>query len=212
LLRLAQITSGFYKWNPTYNEEGEVVAEGGVDRFDPNPKIEALIEILKEKGPNDKTIVWANWIQDIKSIRARLEQEGIGCVTFYGGTKEDDRAIAEYEFNHNADIKVFVGNPAAGGTGLNLLGYPPGEGDDYPSNCNHVIYYSQDWSSIKRSQSEDRAHRRGTREPVRITDLCIPRTIDEEIRARVLKKRINAASIADVREILRNVLRGFIDE
>jgi hypothetical protein len=42
--------------------------------------------------------------------------------------------------------------------------------------------------------------------------LCIPRTIDEEIRARVLKKRINAASIADVREILRNVLRGFIDE
>jgi len=110
---------------------------------------------------------------------------------------------------------VFIGNPAAGGTGLNLIGYPP-EGheiyerlgktpDDWETNCNHVIYYSQDWSMVKRSQSEKRAHRRGTRAPVRVTDLVVPNTVDTEIREAVLDKTRNALEIGDLRRILERL-------
>ncbi len=205
LLRLAQITSGFITWDAQYSDEGDVVKDKEIDRIDPNPKLITLIELLKEKGPCDKTIVWACWIQDIKSIRAACEMEGIDCVTYYGGTSDKDRDIAERRFNGDPTCSVFIGNPTAGGTGLNLRGYDPDNLDD-PCNCNHVIYYSQGWSMTARAQSEDRSHRRGTRVPVRYTDLCVPGTIDEEIRARVTMKRISAMQIQDVRNIVSRIL------
>jgi hypothetical protein len=59
----------------------------------------------------------------------------------------------------------------------------------------------------KRAQSEDRAVRRGTRVKVRITDLCVPETVDEEIRARVVDKKRMALETQDLRDILHKVLR-----
>lgn len=206
LLRLAQITSGFIAWDPVYSDEGDIIKARQVDRFDPNPKLEALVELLKEKGPNDKTVVWACWVQDIKSIKARLDLEGIDAVTYYGGTSDEDREEAVRRFNCDPNCKVFIGNPAAGGTGINLLGYDINNIDTSTTNANHVIHYSQDWSMVKRAQCDDRCHRRGTRQNVRYTDLCVPGSIDEEIRARVLKKRITAYAIQDVRDIFTRVL------
>ena len=212
LLRLAQITSGFIAWDAVIDELGNVIGERKIEFFTPNAKLDALIEVLKEKGPNDKTIVWAHFIPDIKAIHERLIQEGIKHVLYYGGTKEAEREEAKHAFNFDRDTKVFVGSAGAGGTGLNLLGYPPNASDGYDTNCNHVIYYSQDWSSPKRRQSEDRAHRRGTREPVRCTDLVVAGTIDEEIRARVVKKRMLAYAVSDIRDILKAVLKGVMDD
>ena len=212
LLRLAQITSGFLPLQEEiFDENGEFKIQKNLYRFDPNPKLEALIETLKDdmSDPDNKTIIWAHWVQDIKSIRARLELEGINAVTYYGATKDEDRENAIKSFNNDPNMRVFIGNPGAGGTGVNLLGYDTkASNGDSNTNANHVIYYSQDWSSPKRSQSEDRAHRRGTRAPVRITDLVVPGSIDMEIRLRVLKKRTMAFAISDIREILRNVLKG----
>jgi SNF2 family DNA or RNA helicase len=212
LLRLAQITSGFVTWDAVLTEDGDVISPKEIEFFSPNAKIDALVEVLKEKGPNDKTIIWACWIPDIKAICHRLNAEGISHVSYYGGTSDKAREDAIGRFNGDIATKVFVGNPAAGGVGVNLLGYPPGHPEEATTNANHVIYFSQDWSSIKRSQSEDRAHRRGTREPVRITDLCVAGTIDEEIRARVIKKRTIAFEILDVRNILKAVIKGVVDE
>ena len=136
-------------------------------------------------------------------------------MTFFGKTKDAERVENEYRFNCDPNCKVFIGNPAAGGTGLNLIGYPP-EGhaiyketgktlEDWETNANHVIYYSQNWSPTARSQSEKRAHRRGTREPVRVTDLVVPNTIDQEIRDVVLNKQVNALELSDLRKILQKI-------
>ena len=95
-----------------------------------------------------------------------------------------------------------MGNPSSGGTGLNILGYDPTEPDKYETYTDTEIFFSTDWNAAKRSQAEDRAHRRGTRMPVRIIDLVVPGTIDEEIRARVAGKVQTAVMIQDVKEIL----------
>jgi len=212
LLRLAQITSGFVTWDAVYGDEGEELRAREVDRLDPNPKLEALVELLKNKKSDEKSIVWACWVQDIKSIAARLRLEGVDCVTYYGGTSDKDREIAERRFNEDPACKVFIGNPAAGGVGLNLVGYDwkyPETAKD--TNCGHVIYYSQNWSPTARSQSEDRSHRRGTRVHVRYTDLVVPGTIDEEIRVRVLQKHQMALEVQDVRNIMKVVLETIPD-
>lgn len=208
MLRLAQITSGHITWDPVRNPDtGEIVRPKIIEDFVPNPKLDGLIELLKDKDPRDKTLVWACWVHDVKRIAERLTREGIDHVLYYGGTSDEQRIESERRFNFDRNCKVFVGNPAAGGTGLNLIGYPPGDtSGEYDTDANHVIYYSQNWSSTARSQSEARAHRRGTRRNVRITDLCVPSTIDVEIRARVTDKRATAMEITDLREMLRRVL------
>lgn len=212
LLRLAQVTSGFISWDPVYSDDGEVIHPKRIDRLDPNPKLETLVNELKCKTEQEKTIVWANFEQDIKTISARLTLEGIDNVIFYGKTKDDDRNKAESRFNNDPKCRVFVGNPAAGGVGLNLLGYNYRDESHHDTNCDHEIYYSQGWSLPVRAQSERRAFRRGTRKSVRITDLVVPKSIDTEIRSRVLGKIEEATKMQDVQHILERILNPVLEE
>lgn len=211
MLRLAQITSGFVVYDEVWNEDRtELLKPREVDRIDPNPKLEALVEFLKRQleNPNSKSIVWACWDQDIKSITARLRMEGIGCTQYYGKINKAEKDAAVFTYNNDPNCRILIGNSASGGTGLNLWGYNPKADPVADTNTDHIHYYSQGWSSIYRRQSEARAHRRKTRCNVNIIDWCVPGTIDEEIRHRVLQKTENALKAGDVREILRNVLNA----
>lgn len=200
LLRLAQITSGFLTIDPVYNfDSGELVAEKEINRFNDNPKLDELIRHVKELPRTSKFITWACWRQDIKTIQARMELEGIKVVTLYGATKDRDAVMKA--FNEDPTVRGIIANAGVGGEGVNLLG----QAED-GMNCDTVYYYSQDWSFKKRSQSEARNLRRGTRAHVQYYDLCVPDTIDEEIRKRVTAKGQHALAIQDLRDILDKVL------
>lgn len=204
LLRLAQVTSGFLSYDPIMEideEADKIITERVIDRFDPNPKLEELISLIHEDEITSKKIVWAHFVQDIKSISARLTLEGIDHVVIYGAVKDKDREEAIRRFNTDPLCQVLVANAAVAGTGLNLLG----NADDETA-CDHSIYYSQDFSMVKRAQSEDRNHRRGTKRRVRVTDLVVPLTIDAEIRDRVVNKRVSAYKLQDIRNILHRIL------
>lgn len=205
LLRLAQITSGYITIPEERDDAGNVLRKKEIRYFDKNPKLDRLGELLCELKPESKALVWTCWTSDIHTIKERCDELGIGAVTFFGGTSDKARAEAERRFNCDPDCRVFIGNPAAGGVGLNLLGYDRHNEETSVTNADHVFYYAQNWSAVTRSQSEDRSHRRGTRENVHIIDLCIPETIDEEIRARVVGKITSALEISDIRNILENV-------
>lgn len=207
LLRLAQITSGFVSWGETFDDFGEKLSNKRIEYFVPNPKIEAIREIAATKGPDNKTIIWACFTPDIDYLESMMQQDGLDYVRYTGSTSESARVEAEQRFNLDPNCRWFIGNAAAGGQGLNLLGYDKLNPDKYTTNCDHQIYYSQNWSPLARLQSEDRANRRGTRVPTRITDLVVAKTVDEDIRARVLGKKIHALEMTDLRKILANVLR-----
>lgn len=218
MLRLAQITSGFVKWDQVIDPAtGRVIREGFCQQFSPNPKIDAIIEHYNatlERAhydgvePWEKMIVWCNWTEDIQALSRRLEEVAIKHVTYYGSTTDANREEAKRRFNCEPDTLLLIGNAAAGGAGLNLIGAPPEAPDSVPTACTREIYMSQGWSPVLRAQSEDRAHRKGTKVQVTITDLCVPGTIDETIRARVLEKRMNALTLTDVSEILAKTIEG----
>jgi SNF2 family DNA or RNA helicase len=209
LLRLAQVTSGFICWDAVYDiESGDLEQPKQYEYFFPNPKVDAVMELLAEKGPNDKTIIWACWIPDIDYLEHACKEHGIDCVTFRGlhkGYTDEMRMESVRRFNEDPNCKVFIATQASGGAGLNLLGYPPGAPDGYETNCNHEIFVSQGWSNIHRQQAEDRANRRGTRVTTRITDIVVPRSIDQEIRARVTSKKDHAVQVTDLGEIMRKI-------
>lgn len=200
MLRLAQITSGFVPLDAVYDPETlELLHSREIQFFSPNPKLEALVANLKSMGPNSKSIVWACWRPDIQQICERLKKEGIEYVHYYGSTSFDEREEAKQAFNKGT-ARVFVGNQAAGGVGLTLLGTETQRAD-------WIHYYSQGWPPVHRWQSEDRAHRFGTKWTVRITDYCVPDSIDEVIRVRVMKKKHNAIQVQDVTTMLVDALR-----
>ena len=207
LLRLSQITSSFKVIPAVYDKEGGgLISPRTVIPFEKNIKVQAILDLLPEKGPNDKTIIWSNWVEDIEAVAAALRAAGETVATFYGNTSFEDRIEAERMFNEEPSCRWFIGNPAAGGTGLTLLGYNPKlDPDTQLSNCTHTIYMSKDWSSLKREQSEDRGHRRGSRVPMRISDVMVPNTIDTVIDTRVADKRTNANSVLDLRDILADI-------
>lgn len=217
MLRLAQITSGHVKWDAEFDDDGEMVTEGKVEQIDPiNLKAEAVVEMVKENLENDpgmKTIVWCCFREDIRIVGKYLKDAGIQFVEYYGAIKDADRDAAVMRFNSDPTCAVFLANQSCASEAINLLGYPywNTKPEDATTHTGHEIYVSQDWSPVKRSQSEDRAHRRGTRSNVRITDLMVPGTVDEEIRARVHLKRETALEIQDVKRILNSLIEAEVD-
>lgn len=220
MLKLAQVTSGFLMYDQELDEYGIPTDTARVvDRFDPNPKVEAIVADLKEKLPHEKTRIWAHWVQDIKTLSARLTEEGIRHVVLYGdsksmnptisGNEDDVREEVKRQFNEDPSIRVIIANAAVGGTGVNLLGNAGTtmmEGEEFEIAGDHDMIMSQDWSMVKRSQLEKRGHRRGTKRQVRVTDYVVPGTIDEELRARVTNKRANAYALQDLRDIMSRLL------
>lgn len=211
LLRLVQVTSGFITIDAKYNDDGDVSQPKNVKQIDgiyDNPKINAVIELLKdpERDPLGKTIIWAIYREDIRAISQRLQEEKIEHGLYYGAVSIKDRDAVVDRFNKDPNCRVIICNPQSAGEGLNLLGYDYTKEEESTTYCDHEIFFSCNWSAILRGQAEDRAHRRGTRMPVRITDLTVPGTIDEEIRSRVQAKIEMANSITDVKSILSRVL------
>ncbi len=212
LLRLSQITSGHVVWDEVRHPfTGQVMREKRTEKINPldqNPKVEAIVGMLRdpERDPKSKTIVWCTWVPSIKVLSQRLTQLSIKHGAYYGATPQDKRQEYVDAFNGDPEFRVLVANPQTAGEGLNLIGYDVERPDESDTFCDHVVFFSNDWSAIKRRQAEDRAHRRGARMPVRITDLVVPGTIDEDILDRLNAKQQMATIVADVSAILRSVL------
>lgn len=214
LLRLAQITSGHLTWDKEVDPDSLEVTGGNTQQInDVNPKVQYVIDEILDHGrdPKGKMLVWACFIEDLRILSQRLSERGIKHVGYHKLINDQyrvrDAEAAEHTINFDDDCRVFLANPASAGTGLNLLGYDRDNPDDSVMYVNREIFVSCNWSFIIRDQGEKRAHRRDARSPsVRITDLVVPGTIDQEIRERLKTKKKVAMEIQDIKLILRKLL------
>lgn len=172
LLRLQQIACGYVPLDPA---EMGAAASAALKRFNPNPRLAALLEILEDL--EGQAIIWARFQADIDQIMEALGQE---AVRYDGRTSADDRLTARQRFQ-DGSARYFVANPAAAGTGLTLTA------------ASHVIYYSNSFNYEDRVQSEDRAHRIGQTKSVTYIDLIANGTIDSKI-VEALRKKLDIAS------------------
>lgn len=219
LLRLAQVCSGHLVLENSLGETKVTQLDPWTpdSAGEPNPKVSAVLNdiLTPELDPNCKTVIWCSFIEDVKVISEALTRHKIEHRTFYGATSEKAREEAEHSFNEDPNMKVLVANPAAAGEGMNFLGYNYNETDkekQLPTYCGQMMFFSQDWSMIKRKQAEDRGHRRGLRKELghqlRIIDYVIPGTVDEMIRERVKFKKRNADIIGDISQVLSDALKA----
>jgi len=214
LLRLAQITSGHLTWDKQVDMNTLKTFGGNVEQIeDVNPKVNYVLdEILDpERDPNGKMLVWACFIEDLRILSQRLTEAGINHVGYHRKISDryrvKDAEAAEHKLNFDSSCRVFLANPASAGEGLNLIGYDRDNPGNSTMYVDREIFVSCNWSYIIRNQGEKRGHRRDARSPsVRITDLVVPDTIDEEIRERLRYKKAMAMQIQDIKRILKKLV------
>jgi SNF2 family DNA or RNA helicase len=173
LMKLQQITSGFV------NLPG---AAGVQYVTDGNPRLKTLLDVVQDI--DGKFIVWAKFKEELTAIAAALRAEGIECVEYHGDVSKADREVAIDKLQHGT-ARAFVAQAQAGGTGLTLTA------------AETAVYYSNDFNSGTRLQSEDRNHRIGTKSSVLYIDLAAENTIDEKIASVLQRKKNTAALILD---------------
>lgn len=149
---------------------------------DDNPRLQAMLDEVRSS--DHKVIVWCKYREDIRRVVRALTKEGIRCVEYHGAVhSQAKRQQAIDAFNGDPGVRVFVGQPKAGGQGLDL------------SAADLILWYSHTFDLIERDQANERATQIGGK-TVTIKDFVTPGTVDEYILANLGEKRSVSESLA----------------
>lgn len=179
MLRIQQVTQGFL---PREDGSFETIA---TNRLTP-------VDDLLEQAEG-QVVIWARFQEDITRLMNHLGPDQ--CLRYDGLREKGKEAIAAQKRlwrAPNSPYRYFVGNPAAGGTGLDWINGP-----------STVIYYSNSFNSLDRWQSEDRTHRMGTRGTVNYYDIICKGSLDRALLRNLKRKRdVSDMSLTELRELL----------
>jgi SNF2 family DNA or RNA helicase len=160
-LRMRQISSGFIGY---HDDEAGTKAQFV---FDEKPKLDMLLSIIASIREDRKIIVFNEFIFSGQSIARELTDMKVKHVHVYGGTKNPEAAIRQ--FNNDPKTRVLIlQNSMVKGLNIQIAQY----GIFYESPV-AVIDRKQAWRRVERQHS---AHRR-----VFIYDLVTRGTMDEKI-------------------------------
>lgn len=137
-------------------------------------KFELLDRILpKFRATGHRVLMFFQMTQIMNIMEDFLRLRGITYLRLDGSTKADDRSELLKEFNApDSPYFCFLLSTRAGGLGLNL------------QTADTVIIYDSDWNPHQDLQAQDRAHRIGQKNEVRILRLISSKSVEEKILER----------------------------
>lgn len=137
-------------------------------------KFELLDRILpKFKASGHRVLIFFQMTQIMNIMEDYLRLRGLAYLRLDGSTKADDRSDLLKEFNApDSPYFCFLLSTRAGGLGLNL------------QTADTVIIYDSDWNPHQDLQAQDRAHRIGQKNEVRILRLITSNSVEEKILER----------------------------
>ena len=187
LIKLQQILSGFCIDDK--HEAHSLVNE------DMNPRLQALAEEL-EGWPTSKVIIWCNFREDIRKVGSFITKKlGRPYVEYYGPISPELRLKNLQTFQNDPLCPTFIGQPAAGGRGLDL------------SAAEAIIWYSHTPNLIIRNQANERGTKKDGR-PVYVIDLVARNSVDE-YWLELLKDKHDLSELiarSGLREVLLDIL------
>src|SRR5277367_3231581 len=141
-------------------------------------KFELLDRVLpKFKASGHRVLMFFQMTQIMNIMEDFLRLRGFKYLRLDGSTKSDDRSDLLKQFNAlNSEYFCFLLSTRAGGLGLNL------------QTADTVIIYDSDWNPHQDLQAQDRAHRIGQKNEVRILRLISSNSVEEKILERAQYK------------------------
>ncbi|XP_047104196.1 ATP-dependent helicase brm-like [Schistocerca piceifrons] len=151
--------------------QGSVIV--GPDLCRASGKFELLDRILpKLKATNHRVLLFCQMTQLMTVMEDYLGWRGFRYLRLDGTTKAEDRGELLRKFNDpGSDYFVFLLSTRAGGLGLNL------------QSADTVIIFDSDWNPHQDLQAQDRAHRIGQKNEVRVLRLMTVNSVEERILA-----------------------------
>ena len=137
-------------------------------------KFELLDRVLpKYQQTGHRVLMFFQMTAIMDIMEDYLRYRNINFLRLDGTTKSDDRSELLREFNSpNSSYFMFLLSTRAGGLGLNL------------QTADTVIIYDSDWNPHQDLQAQDRAHRIGQKNEVRILRLISSNSVEEKILER----------------------------
>merc|ERR1712001_574488 len=186
----------------------------GPDIFRSSGKFEVIDRILpKMQVSGHRILMFCQMTQCMTIIEDYFNYKGYKFLRLDGMTKADDRAEQLKVFNDpNSDIFIFLLSTRAGGLGLNL------------QTADTVIIFDSDWNPHQDLQAQDRAHRIGQKNEVRVLRLMTVNSVEERILAaakyklnmdeKVIQAGMfnNRSTGSERRELLQSILRADEEE
>lgn len=157
-LQLRQISSGFMTLKGQNNDRLQV-------KFDPNPKLEALIDLIEAMPADRRMVVFHHFIFSNHLISEELSKLKIGHARIWSGQRDPLNELKR--FKNDPKCRVLVINDQIGSTSLNL------------QFANYLVFFEQPDSAITRQQAERRVWRPGQKLRVFTYDLFVNGTYDE---------------------------------
>ena len=185
------VLSVLTKLRQVCNHPGLILNEA--DNSMSSAKIESLQELVEE-GINGghKLIIFSQFVQMLKLIRKRFEEENITYMYLDGSTR--DRMKRVKKFNEDPDVDAFLISLKAGGTGLNLTA------------ADIVVHVDPWWNPMVERQASDRAHRIGQENRVMVYKLITRGTVEEKmLKLQKRKQNIFESVIEDNANPLKSI-------
>jgi SNF2 family DNA or RNA helicase len=146
--------------------------------------LKALLDYLDSE--DHPRLVWCRFVRDVDRVCALL---GDRCFRFDGSVPLAERMDSLKRFQAG-ERQYIVGTPQVGGVGLTM------------SRAEEVIYYSNDYNLINRTQSEDRGFDAAATVGMLVTDFEAKSTIDGKIiRALREKRKLSEVIMNDPRSL-----------
>merc|ERR1719328_76625 len=196
----------------TNSPTGDIV--NGPDIYRSSGKFELLDRILpKLKVTGHRVLMFCQMTQCMTIIEDYFNFKGYKFLRLDGMTKSDDRADMLKIFNSpDSDYFIFLLSTRAGGLGLNL------------QTADTVVIFDSDWNPHQDLQAQDRAHRIGQKNEVRVLRLMTVNSVEERILAaakyklnmdeKVIQAGMfnNRSTGSERRELLQSILRADEEE
>jgi len=152
-------------------QSGGIVS--GPDVYRASGKFELLDRILpKLKATNHRVLLFCQMTTLMTIMEDYFNFRGFKYLRLDGTTKADDRGDLLKVFNNpESDVFIFMLSTRAGGLGLNL------------QSADTVVIFDSDWNPHQDLQAQDRAHRIGQKNEVRVLRLVSVNSVEERILA-----------------------------
>ena len=146
-------------------------------------KVSSTLDFVKGAiDQGEKVIVFSCFEDPVQKFAKEL---GSTAVVVTGKTPASMRQTLVDRFQNDAEVRVFIANIIAGGTGLNLTA------------ATQVVFNDLDWVPTNHWQAEDRAYRIGQARTVNVTYFVARDTIDDFVQAVLETKAALVSAIVD---------------
>uniref|UniRef100_A0A667YGL3 SWI/SNF related BAF chromatin remodeling complex subunit ATPase 2 n=1 Tax=Myripristis murdjan TaxID=586833 RepID=A0A667YGL3_9TELE len=145
----------------------------GHDLYRASGKFELLDRILpKLQATNHRVLLFCQMTSLMTIMEDYFAYRNFLYLRLDGTTKSEDRAALLKKFNEKgSQYFIFLLSTRAGGLGLNLQA------------ADTVVIFDSDWNPHQDLQAQDRAHRIGQQNEVRVLRLCTVNSVEEKILA-----------------------------